>query len=272
MKSVLLYANGDPQLEPRLQASLAVARLFEGHLTCLQVTPYESFIMGDPFGGVYALPSVVAHVAKVEAEHEAKIEERLRRESLSWSWKQVDGPPEYAIPSEARLEDLIVVSLPDAATPHHLRTLAIAAEAALTARAPVLGIPGTAGVFAPGGAALVAWNGSMEAAHALRLALPMLARASSVTVVGVREDSRELRFGLSDAFEYLSRHAVTPDVREMEAGGRCVPDLLLEAAAGLGAAYIVLGAYGHSRLREAVLGGTTRALIRESRIPLLLAH
>ena len=52
MKSILLYANRDPGLESRLQAALDVTRMFEGHLTCLQVTPYVSFIMGDPFGGV----------------------------------------------------------------------------------------------------------------------------------------------------------------------------------------------------------------------------
>ncbi len=52
MKSVLLYANPDAGLEARLQAALDVTRLFEGHLTCLQVTPYDSFIMGDPFGGI----------------------------------------------------------------------------------------------------------------------------------------------------------------------------------------------------------------------------
>ena len=64
MRSVLLYADRDAGLEARLQAALDIVRTFEGHLTCLQVTPYDSFIMGDPFGGIYALPTVVDQVQK----------------------------------------------------------------------------------------------------------------------------------------------------------------------------------------------------------------
>ena len=59
-----------------LQAALDIARTFEGHLTCLQVTPYDSFIMGDPFGGIYALPTVVEQVQKTAEEHRRRIEAR----------------------------------------------------------------------------------------------------------------------------------------------------------------------------------------------------
>src|SRR4051812_42636301 len=156
MKFVLLYANEDPQLDSRLQAALAVTRLFEGHLTCLQVTPYDSFIMGDPFGGVYALPSVVEHVARVEQAHEARIEERLRREGISWAWKRADGAPEYVLPGEARLQDLIVLSLANIEQADRLRSFAIAAEVSVAARAPILVVPANAGEFRANGAALVA--------------------------------------------------------------------------------------------------------------------
>ncbi|MFN3389427.1 MAG: universal stress protein, partial [Allosphingosinicella sp.] len=69
MKSVLLYANPDAGFEARLQAALDAVRLFGGHLTCLQVTPFDGYIMADPFGGVYALPSMIEEVRRTEEEH-----------------------------------------------------------------------------------------------------------------------------------------------------------------------------------------------------------
>ena len=71
MKSVLLHANQDAGLESRLQAALDLVRLFDGHLTCLHTTPYEAFITGDPFGGVYALPVVVRseeHTSELQSQ------------------------------------------------------------------------------------------------------------------------------------------------------------------------------------------------------------
>ena len=73
MKSVLLYANEDTGLESRFQAALDVARAFESHISCVQVTPFDSFIMGDPFGGVYALPSVLEAVREAEDERRAGV-------------------------------------------------------------------------------------------------------------------------------------------------------------------------------------------------------
>ena len=62
MKSILLYANEDAALDSRLEAALDLAEADEGHLTCVQVAPYDSFVMGDPFGCVYALPTMVAAI------------------------------------------------------------------------------------------------------------------------------------------------------------------------------------------------------------------
>ena len=112
MKSVLLYANPDAGLESRLQAALDVTRLFEGHLTCLQVTPYDLFIMGDPFGGIYALPTMIEQVRRTADEHRERMEQRLRGEGVAWDWLRFDGAPAQLIVDRARLCDLIVLSLP----------------------------------------------------------------------------------------------------------------------------------------------------------------
>ena len=269
MKSILLFANPDPGLESRLQAALDLARQFDGHLTCLQVTPYDSFVMGDPFGGVYALPTVIEQVQKTADEHQARMRDRLSGEGIAWDWMRFDGAPAQVIVDRARLADLIVLSLP-AADGRPEGSRAMLADVLVHARSPVLAVPQGTGPVRGLGPALVAWDGSLESSHALRLTLPMLGRASAVYVVTVTEGSTE--FPATDACHYLARHGIEAELHEWPRQGRSTAAALLEAASRLSAAYIVMGAYGHTRLREAVLGGATRDMIHDSTMPLLLAH
>lgn len=267
MKTVLLYANLDKGLEGRLQAALDVARAFEAHITCVQVTPYDAFIMGDAFGGVYAMPSVLEEVRKTEEAHRARIDERLQREGVSWDWLRYDGAPAQVLFDRARLADLIVLNL---ASDPYLDGLSLVADVALHARAPVLAVPTAVRPLDCVGPALVAWDGRVEAAHALRLALPLLAKASNVRIVTVADDVTE--FPATDAARYLSRHGIEPEIHQWPRNGRSTAAALIDAAATLNAGYIVMGAYGQSRLREALLGGATREMLRSSPVPLLLAH
>ncbi len=270
MKSVLLYANQDPGLESRLQAALDVARQFGGHLTCLQVTPYDAFIMGDPFGGVYALPTVIEQVQKTASEHRDSIEARLSGEGVAWDWLSFDGAPGQIIVDRARLCDLIVLSQPGGESAPAQVAQAIAADVLVHARSPVLAVPPSGRGFDALGAAMLAWDGSLEASHALRLTMPMLLKASAVHVVTVTAGQRE--FPATDAARYLSRHGIEAELHEWSGDGRSTADALIDAAASLSAAFAVMGAYGHTRLREAVLGGATRDMLHESKVPLILAH
>lgn len=270
MKSVLLHANQDAGLESRLQAALDLVRLFGGHLTCLHTTPYEAFITGDPFGGVYALPVVVDQLKRLEEEQRALLDAKLANEGVAWDWLQIDGPSVQAILDRSRLADLVVLSLA-AKGDDDEPALSLAASVAVHCRAPVMAVPqGTKGLDARG-PALVAWNGSAEAAHALRFALPMLRRSSEVHVVTVSEEDRH-HFPATEGCRYLALHGVGAELHEAYRDDRPIADVLLGAAASLDARYIVMGAYGHSRLREAVLGGVTRQMMREGPVPLLLGH
>lgn len=269
MKTVLLYATEDNGMESRLQVALDVARAFGGHVDCVQVTPYDSVIMGDAFGGVYALPNVVAAVEEAEDAHRARIEQRLTSEGASWNWFRYIGQPHQIVEERSRLVDLVVLSLPGEdggyTGPH-----SIAADVALHARAPVLAVGRETRSLNCFGPAMVAWNGSPEAAHALALALPMLQKASAIHLVTIAEE--KAGFPPTDASVYLSRHGLASELHEWPTEGRSVGDTLRAAAATLGAAYVVMGAYGHSRFSEAVLGGVTRDFLRHSPVPLLLAH
>jgi nucleotide-binding universal stress UspA family protein len=119
-----------------------------------------------------------------------------------------------------------------------------------------------------------AWKDTREAARALAEAMPFLRIATSTHVIVVDEGAARLDAGprMADIASHLARHGVSAkvDLATQAAGGTAAS--ILDAAHRAGADLIVSGAYGHSRLREWILGGVTRALIETSDIPLLMAH
>lgn len=266
MKSILLHANEDGGFEARFKAALDIARASDGHVTCLQARPFNSFVVSDPFGGVYAPAALIERLEAADSEHQEKMEARLRAENVSWDWLREDGEAGRALVARSSLADLIVVTLPgdDGAA------MAVTSEVALHARSSVLAVPRAGRSFEPGAKTMIAWNGSNESAHALRLAMPLLRLSSSVEIVTVSAEMG--RFPQLDASRYLGRHGIVSELIERPAEGRRAADALIEAAVATGAGSIVMGAYGHTRMREAVLGGTTRDMLRRSPLPLILAH
>ena len=244
MKTVLLYANEDAGLESRLQAVFDLARAFDAHICCVQVTPLNSFVMGDPFGGVYALPVVVEALRKVEDEHRARIEARLRSEGVKWDWSQFDGSPAQVVADRSRLCDLVVLSQPGGG--NYDGPLAMVGDVAIHARAPVLAVPQSGRGLDYLGNAVVAWNGAFRSYVALRLAVPLLERAAKVHVVTVTEDNRPA----IDASAYLARHGIESVLHEWPRDERAAAEALLDTTRSLAAAYLVMGAYGHSRLQK----------------------
>lgn len=269
MKTILLYANDDEGVQARFDAAVSLTRALDGHLYCLQATPYSAFVMGDPFGGIYAIPTVIGEVREAEESHQAKLEARLKTEGVPWTWTRMDGQPAQLLIDRARLADLVVLSLPRSEgridTP-----LSLLGNVATAVRSAVLAVPPEGGAVDLSGAALVAWNGSAEACHALRFVRPLLQRASRVQIVAVDEDKADIP--PTDAAGYLARYGIRATIEAQPPGERSIAETICEASDAIKAAYVVMGAYGHSRFREMVLGGVTRAMLTQSRIPLILAH
>ena len=121
---------------------------------------------------------------------------------------------------------------------------------------------------------LVAWNGSSEAAVALRAAKPLLALASKVTIASVAEESDQVRFDFpaSEAAKYLSREGIDAELVSIPRGEAKIADTLFSAAQMRDCGLMVMGAYGHSRLAEMLLGGVTRRMLSDPQIPILMAH
>ena len=274
MKNILLHIHDDDEQNSRLAVAMDLAAQTSGHLTCVQITPVEPYAI-DPYGGLLGMAALIDTIHSSDKALRLATEERLGRTGLPWHWYSWDGNVVEGLIDQALLADVVVLSQPTtqqfpASRRLGRQPLAIVGDVVMYTRCPVLVVPQGQDRLPLAEPVVVAWNGSAEAAHALRLALPLLKRASAVHIVEV-SDEKPVR-SAREAALWLSRHGISADVHEWPAKGRRISVALLHAAAELSAACMVMGAYGHSRLRETVLGGTTRELIASTTVPLLLAH
>ncbi len=123
----------------------------------------------------------------------------------------------------------------------------------------------------PATSVLVAWRDTRELARALASALPLLKTAARTRIV-MADEPAATKGQAKDLVAHLAQHGIKADVGAVETGGKPVSGALLKEAHAIGADLIVMGAYGHSRLREWVLGGVTREMIEKSDLPILMAH
>jgi nucleotide-binding universal stress UspA family protein len=213
----------------------------------------------------------------------------------SFEERVLDDEPGAGLALVARHADLAIVGQ---ALPEGPGAAAFPAEVLTESGCPVLVVPHTArprgsisvtsagiaspGAPAPGRRVLIAWNASKEAARAVREALPLLVRAEKVTLAIVDADLKPAAFGDTpgaDVLAWLGRHGITAEVamRETPRQGLLkrpgdVGETLLMLAGDLGCDLVVLGAYGHSRFRETLLGGVTRTVLESMTVPVVMAH
>ncbi|MBC7522778.1 MAG: universal stress protein [Sandarakinorhabdus sp.] len=265
----MLHVHQDAEQDNRLQVAIDLARLSGGRIACVQVAgalPHSVDFHGEMLG----LAAIIDTIHDQDRMLRQDTEARLRRAGIEWDWRCFDGGVVEALIAQSRLADIIVVSQPIARRPAAGQPLPIVGDVVVHTSAPVLMVPAGRNHFDAAGPAIMAWNGSAEAAHAMRLAVPLLQRASCVHLVEVTDDAPGAP--ASEAATYLARHNIICEVHEWPPKGRQIALALLHAAAELEARYLVMGAYGHNRLRETILGGVTRDLIHSTTVPLLLAH
>jgi nucleotide-binding universal stress UspA family protein len=119
----------------------------------------------------------------------------------------------------------------------------------------------------------VCWDGSRQAARAIGDAMPLLSKAGKVEVVIIaNEPGKQDEIEAVDMGQHLARHGLKINVERIPRGDVDVADALLSYAADSGADFMVMGGYGHSRLREFVLGGVTRSILQSMTVPVLMAH
>jgi len=271
MRSILLHVHDDAGMEARLQAALDIARAFDGHITCLQPIAFDFAVPGDLYGTMIAeLIPVIQDAADALRE---RISTRLDGEDVAWDWDQEVGPSRPLLTRAEALIDLVVLGARDPASDGKGPS-SLAGYVAVNGRSPLLVVPENTHSLDLTGPAIVGWNGSLEAAHALRGAVPLLRKAYSVTLANVTEhvDDSAAFLPCVDAAEYLSRHGIGCEIVEIARGNQSVGKALADCAQARGAAFLVVGAYGHARALETVFGGVTRELFSNPPLPVFTAH
>jgi nucleotide-binding universal stress UspA family protein len=255
--------------------AISVAAALDSHLTGI------AFVYGPiiPFAATGYIPPQVIEAQERDSEQAAKT--ALDRFSAAAARAGVSAdaaklPTSYADAGEkfgqiARRFDLAIVGQ---AEPDKEAVEALIAESALfESGRPVIMVPYIQKAPLKLDRVMVCWDGSRAATRAIADAMPLFERAGRVEVVIVANDpGKQDEIPGADMGQHLARHGLKVDVARFSAGGIDVADALLSHAADSGADFIVMGGYGHSRLREFVLGGVTRSILRSMTAPVLMSH
>ncbi|MFL9839768.1 universal stress protein [Sphingomonas sp. ST-64] len=266
MKNVAVLIHPDEGQEARVQAALDVTRALNGHLIAVEVTALVP-VAEDPMLGAFSAGLVAEELARQE-ENLADMLERLGGEDVAWSADRCAGDVGYCLSQHTALADLIVLNTQFDSFPG--REMGHLTAALVALHRPVLAVPSDSRGVADRHAAMVAWDGSDAAEAALRAAIPLLALHPETHVVSVARGSINRPPEL--AASYLSRHGIKPEITVITNDADTVASNLIVQARGVDASLIVMGGYGHSRLRESLFGGVTRTLLEESHCPLFLSH
>ena len=119
---------------------------------------------------------------------------------------------------------------------------------------------------------LACWDGGRTSARAIGDAMPILERARSVDIVIVAEERKNDEITGANMSEHLTRHGIAVNVKRIAKGNLTIEDAILSYAADSGADFMVMGGYGHSRLREFILGGVTRGILATMTVPVFMSH
>jgi nucleotide-binding universal stress UspA family protein len=246
ISDILVYADPSPASGERLDLAFRLAHRFEAYL--IGVVPEDAAAVGDRFATM------------------------LRQEALQGDWQMAIGLSASYVARLSHAADLVILGQ---RILDHSTGLDAPEDVVLACSRPILVVP-YAGrrIDRIGENVLVAWNGSREAGRAVHDALPLLAMSGAVTVLLV-DPEEESDIELTEhVVAHLGRHGLHAKMQVIrhELATSSVADTLLAQVARLDADLLIMGAYGHSRMREMILGGVTRDILRNMNVPVLMSH
>lgn len=277
-KTILLYLDTAAQRVERIDLAFEQAEKFDAHLVGLYApgpVPIPAYALAEAGHEVVEL----LRRRRAEAAQSAKNAfeaASARRRAVKCEWRVAPGDAAAAVGLSGRYADLVIAGQPqpdDAG--ERFSILPSAADLVLSAGRPVLFVPYAGRFPSVGKRILIAWNASRESARALSDAMPFLERASYVDVVSLDTDAIGSKHGEdpgADTGLLLARHGIKVTVSQQSGSDIGVGEQLLSRAADFDADLIVMGAYGHSRLRERILGGATRTMLEAMTVPVLMSH
>ncbi len=298
MRDLLVHVDNEDVSRHAIELAALLAGALNARLTAL--------LVAAPLHAGVGLSAETASLA-LQIEEDQRASLRQTADHLASNARQqfgvpievrlADGDTAMALQVHSRTTDLMIVSQRDRARPGGL-SAGQAARLLVGAACPVLTVPhigwaierpasATPGILQR---AVVAWSDTRESARAVRDAIPLLAQASHVELVGFESaaqgDILARRASLESVVRYLARHGVTATTTVLSQAQASIgermwrgstPDVtvaqaLLSHAADAHADFIVMGGYGHSRVRELVLGGVTRTILESMTVPVLMSH
>ena len=288
-KDVLVVVDDSKSCGARLDVAVQVANRFGTHLTGLYVNQpvmipayIQAELAGAMTGGLIIPTQAAGDMFKVASQAEqaaASGAQRLFRSrtevaGITTEWREREGDLLEIAVLHARYADLTVAGQadPDAGggprrvLPEHLL---------LGVGRPVLVVPYVGTYKTVGERVLVAWNASRAATRAVNDALPILQKATKVIVLTINPQGGVTGEGDvpgADLALHLSRHGVKAEASWVKAEDIKVAAMLLSRASDFQADLIVMGGYGHARLREIVLGGSTQEILQAMTVPTFLSH
>lgn len=284
LRTILILVRGDGKGEGVLDHGLALARRFQAHLQVIHCRQKPQDML--PFAGVVSTAmrqQILSSATSVADEEERRVRalfdgycartglavvagpREAPKDRPSASWSEAVGKQADVVAIRGRLADLIAVAQPD----HKLNIGFNTLEAALleTGRLVLLCPPRPVSTI--GRQVAVAWNGAVEAACAVAAALPILVAAERVIVLSARTGAA-IEPGPEALCDHLACHGVDAGVAAFDSRPHTVGQGLLAAARDAGADVLLMGAYGHNRRRELVMGGVTKYITDHTDLPVLL--
>lgn len=275
-RNLLVHVDDSKANAKRLDAAITLAQAHEAHLTGIYAA-IEPFLPGSIVAEVPSqlLDGLREQVAVRVAAAEAVFTEAVERAGLLSDFRVAHCPGSRVaevVALHARYADLAILGQPEPGDNGEVDA-EVPEDVVLSVGRPVLVIPYIGAGKQIGKRILIAWDGGREAARAVNDALPLLVKAESVAVLVINPS----RGGHgeqpgADIALHLARHGITAEAQHIEVRDISTGNALLSRLADEDIDLLVMGAYGHSRLRQMVLGGVTRELFQQMTVPVLMSH
>ncbi len=275
IKSVLVHIDGAERCRFRLATAMRIAQDFDAQLVGIYLVPDTE--LSPSVAALLPNDIVDARVRAIgEEQHhaEAAFRKAVAAEGLARvEWRAPAGNPLEAAVAHGRCADLFVLGQregPGAAFDEEL-----VSEVMLASGRPLLVVPYIGARPSYCDNVLIAWDGGREAARAVADALPLLKRAQQIHVIAVKGNGHEHAGehpGGDRLAAWLLQHGITAEIGTYDVPGISIGEWMLSRAADLGSDLIVMGGYGHTRMRELILGGVTRTILRAMTVPVLFSH
>ena len=271
IRSILLHVDAAPASIARLTFAHALADRHGARVTALfGVRPHMSRAAFS-----YSAGAALRAAAEDGVPHEqerARLRELLAQHQPACAWCEVAGESvRHAFLAEAIYADLVVLGPPSGRDDEGTAPHGFVESMILESGTPAIVVPYPDRQETIGERVVVAWNASVAAARALKSALPLLRAATSVHVATWGTNPPVAPFSRLDVVAWLRRHDIDAELHASASAAHVAEDLAA-LAVDLGADLVVMGCYGHSRIREQVFGGVTRALLAALPAPILMTH